>query len=389
MEALNTIKCPKCGADIDVSDVLFHQIDEKNKLDYSQKLLEKENEFKVLQKQEKQKIEKELREQLQDENTELVKSLKSQLDEKSNQVKEFNKTKAELERITREKDELKEKIEAESELKLTQKLNEEKEKIQKDAEEKNQLKISEKEKIIDQLMVQLKEAQRKAEQGSVQLQGEVQELAIEEWLRTNFPLDTIEEIKKGARGADCIQIINTHVKQNCGSIYYESKRTKDFQQTWIEKFKLDMREKGALIGVLVTDVMPKEMDRMGQKNGIWICTFEEFKSLCFVLRESIVLLSSAVATQENKGDKMIMLYDYLTGNEFKMQVEAIVEGFIQMQNDLESEKRSIEGIWKKREKQIQKVLLNTNHMYNSIRGIAGTAIGPIKALELPEPNKDI
>src|SRR5690606_18145341 len=147
------------------------------------------------------------------------------------------------------------------------------------------------------------------------------------------------EIKKGARGGDCIQIVNTRSRQNCGKIYYESKRTKDFQPTWIEKFKADMREKGADIGVLVTEAMPTDFDRMGLKDGVWICSYEEFKGLCTVLRESVVQLSLAVSSQENKGDKMHMLYDYLTSNTFRMQVEAIVEGFSQMKSDLESEKR--------------------------------------------------
>ncbi len=227
------------------------------------------------------------------------------------------------------------------------------------------------------------EMKRKQEQGSMQLQGEVQELAIEEWLAVQFPLDSIEEIKKGARGGDCIQIVNTRTRQNCGTIYYESKRTKDFQLSWIEKFKADIRDKGANIGVLVTEVMPSDMARMGLKDGIWICNYEEFKGLCAVIRESIVQISMAVSSQENKGDKMHLLYDYLTSNTFRMQVEAIVEGFSQMKADLEVEKRSMQRIWKQREKQLEKVITNTIDMYGSIKGIAGNAIQSVKALELP------
>ena len=218
----------------------------------------------------------------------------------------------------------------------------------------------------------------------MQTQGEVQELAIEEWLAEKFPLDVIQEIKKGERGADCLQIVHTRSRQNCGSIYYESKRTKNFQPSWIAKFKADIQERNANIGVLVTEVMPADMERLGLKDGVWICSFDEFKGLCTVLRESIIQISSALVTQENKGDKMGMLYDYLTSNEFQMQIEAIVEGFSQMKTDLDSEKRSMAGIWKKREKQIEKVLLNTTGMYGSIRGIAGSAVQAIPLLELPE-----
>ena len=140
--------------------------------------------------------------------------------------------------------------------------------------------------------------------------------------------------------------------------------------------------------MLVTEAMPADMERMGFRDGIWICSFEEFKGLCVVLRESLIQLSNAITVQENKGDKMGMLYDFLTSNEFRLQIEAIVEGFVQMQGDLESEKRSMQGIWKKREKQIEKVLLNTNFMYSSIRGIAGNAIQPVPLLELPEGDED-
>jgi len=160
------------------------------------------------------------------------------------------------------------------------------------------------------------------------------------------------------------------------------KRTKSFQPTWIEKFKSDMREKGADIGILVTEAVPKDMDRLGQINGIWICNFYEFKGLSIVLRESVIQISNALVSQENKGGKMEMLYDYLSGNEFRMQIEAIVEGFSQMKKDLDSEKRSMQRIWKQRDKQIEKVIHNTVDMYGSIKGIAGDAIQPVKQLEL-------
>ena len=224
---------------------------------------------------------------------------------------------------------------------------------------------------------------RKQEQGSMQLQGEVQELAMEEWLQQTFPLDTIDEVKKGANGADCLQIVNTRERQNCGTIYYESKRTKHFQPAWIEKFKKDIRDQNADVGVLVTEVLPSDMDRMGMREGIWICTFEEFKGLSAVLRQSVIQVSLALASQENKGDKMAMLYDFLTSTEFRLQVEGIVEGFTQMKSDLDREKNAMNRIWKQREKQLDKVIANTIGMHGSIKGIAGNGIQPIPALELP------
>lgn len=264
----------------------------------------------------------------------------------------------------------------------------EREKIRKAEEDKNEFKFKELQKQLEDQKKLTEEMKRKQEQGSMQMQGEVQELAIEEWLANQFPLDTIGEIKKGARGADCLQTVNTRSRQNCGLIYYESKRTKDFQPSWIEKFKADMRDKGADVGVLVTEVMPKDMDRMGIRDGVWVCTYEEFKGLCTVLRESVIKISTAISSQENKGDKMNMLYDFLTSNTFRMQIEAIVEGFTTMKNDLESEKRSMQRIWKQREKQIEKVVTNTIDMYGSIKGIAGNAIQGVKALELPGEDGD-
>jgi hypothetical protein len=411
--ASNQIECPNCGHDIDVNEILYHQVDEQLKKKYNDELAQQRSEFQGRLgelKTEREKLEvdkseldakvnetikqrlsaetKRLRTTIKLEfetaQSEELKTLQQEIGEKATQLKDFNKTRAENERLKREKDELKHNIEADSEKKLNEMITAERGKIRKLEEDRSKMKLAEREKVIEQLNDQLKEAQRKAEQGSMQLQGEVQELAVEDWLANLFPLDTVEEIKKGARGADCLQIVNTRSRQNCGTIYYESKRTKGFQPGWIEKFKQDMREKNVDVGVLVTESMPSDMPRLGLRDGIWICTFEDFKSLCVVLRESIIRLSNAITAQDNKGDKMGMLYDFLTGNEFRLQVEAIVEGFTQMQADLESEKRSLAGIWKKRERQIQKVLLNTTNMYGSVKGIAGNAIQRVELLELPD-----
>lgn len=418
MQNETKIKCPNCGTAIDVQDVLSHQLEEDFKKKYNAQLADekkkyekefeqlnqqkedfekkkqKENElfqerFNAKIKEEKTALEKQLKAKLQGEQSEQMALIQKELSEKSEQVKELYKTKGEIEKLKREKDELKEAIEAEAQKTLNQKLTEEKSKIQKSEQEKNELVVRELQKQLEDQRKLTEEMKRKQEQGSMQLQGEVQELAIEEWLKANFPFDTLAEIKKGARGGDCLQTIHTHTSQNCGSIYYESKRTKDFQPSWIEKFKTDMRVKNATFGVLVTEALPKGVERLSQKEGIWICTFEEFKALCFVLRESVILINQAGVVQENKGEKMSLLYDFLTGNEFRMQVEAIVEGFTHMQTDLDTERRAMEGIWKKREKQIQKVLLNTTHMYSAIRGIAGNAVGAIRALELPESTQGI
>ncbi len=311
-----------------------------------------------------------------------------ELDEKSKKVIELNRAQSEIERLKREKKSLAAEIELDIEKKFSKQLSVQEEQIKQQFEQQHQFKVAEKEQLINQLRDKLSEAQRKAEQGSTQIQGEVQELAIEQWLRQTFPLDSVEEIKKGAQGADSIQTINTQSREACGTIYFESKRTKAFQMGWIEKFKADIQAKNADIGVLVTQVMPDGMGSLGQIDGVWICDFEEFKNLSQVLRQSLIQLDQMLIVQENKGEKMGMLYDFLTGNEFRMQIEAIVEGFSQLKSDLEREKNSMRGLWKRREKQIDRVMLNTNFMYNSIKGIAGSAVPNIALLELPEDQDD-
>jgi hypothetical protein len=411
MAEQSSIQCPQCGTTIDVNDILKHQLEDSIRKEFQQKAnaqtreLELRNEqfekskaeFEAKKKQEnelfaerlereKKIAEKDITEKvktkLDEENKDRLLSMEKELSEKSEKLRELNKMAGEIAKLQREKLEMKEAIEAEAQRQLNATLILERDKIRKQEEEKNELKIKEYQKQSDDQKKLIEEMKRKQEQGSMQLQGEVMELAIEEWLANNFPLDSIDEIKKGANGADCIQIVNTREHQNCGCIYYESKRTKSFQPAWIEKFKNDIRTKRANIGVLVTEVMPAGMDRMGMRDGIWICTYEEFKGLSAVLRQSLIQVNQAVQAQENKGDKMFMLYDFLTSNEFRLQIEGIVEGFTQMQGDLDAEKRAMQRIWKQREKQIEKVVHNTLGMYGSIRGIAGNAVQTVRALEL-------
>ncbi|QQW75235.1 DUF2130 domain-containing protein [Helicobacter pylori] len=421
--------CPKCQEPIDVNEALYKQIERENQSRFlaQQKAFEKEvNEkraqyqsyFKNLEQKEEALKEREKEQQakfdeavkqasalaLQDERAKIIEEarknafleqqkglelLQKELDEKSKQVQELHQKEAEIERLKRENNEAESRLKAENEKKLNEKLDLEREKIEKALHEKNELKFKQQEEQLEMLRNELKNAQRKAELSSQQFQGEVQELAIEEFLRQKFPLDCIEEIKKGQRGGDCIQVVHTREFQNCGKIYYESKRTKEFQKAWVEKLKSDMREIGADVGVIVSEALPKEMERMGLFEGVWVCSFEEFKGLSAVLREGVIQVSLAKKSQENKGDKVNLLYHYLTSSEFSMQVNAIIEGFEQLRADLESEKRAMARIWKSREKQIEKVFESTINMYGSIKGIAGNAIGQVKALELGYDEEDL
>ncbi|RAJ00339.1 hypothetical protein LX64_04041 [Chitinophaga skermanii] len=242
-------------------------------------------------------------------------------------------------------------------------------------------KIKELEKQVDDQRKLAEEMKRKAEQGSMQLQGEVMELALEELLRSTFPFDSVEEVAKGIKGADCIQFVRNQFGQECGKIIYESKRTKEFSREWIEKLKTDMRSQGADVAILVTQTMPKDMERFGAKEGIYICTFAEVKSLSYVLREAIMSVYKASKSQENRGDKMQLLYSYLTGSEFAEQWKAIREGFRDMKMSIQKERETMEKLWKVREKQLEKVLLNAVHIQGSIEGIAGSDSVDLHLLE--------
>lgn len=411
MDVNKTLNCPECGAAIDIDEVLIHQLEDKVKKDlqakHSKKEQElqkklndlkgekdkiekaKENQKEIVNKQvqeqvkdEKSKLEKSIRQQLDDEKSEEVKALQKELGEKSTQLRELNKTKADIERLKREKDELADKIALEKEKELTKKLQEAKEKIQKSEKEKNELTIKEFEKKLADQKELMEEMQRKHEQGSMQMQGEVQELALEDLLKSEFKFDNIEDVPKGVKGADVIQTVLNPLQQVCGKIIYESKRTKSFTDGWIEKLKEDQRNQQADLAIIVTEILPKDMDKFGRKNGVWICTFQEVKGVAFVLREMILKIHSVKSTEENKEGKMEVLYGYLTGDEFRQRIEAIVEGFSGLKTELDKEKRAMSKIWKGREKQIEKVTSNTIDMYASIKGIAGTAIQTVQALEL-------
>lgn len=393
----NNITCPNCGHQIDIENLIQAGTKdavnkELEKMKAQQAVLqekfekEKQEEIESILKEQKQKAQKkeeDLRKKILEEAEDAYKELEKELKEKSEQVKELNRLKVEKSRLEREKLELKDALQAENEKEFNQRLVEEKQKIQKSAEEKFELQIAELNKKLTDQIALTEEMRKKQEQGSMQLQGEIQELAIEKYLKENFKYDEILEIKKGDMGADSIQIVNTPYKQNCGSIYYESKRTKTFSENWISKFRDDIQSRGADIGVLVSAVYPKDMTRMGFKDGIYICSYEEFKALSGILRNLIIKISDTKTLQENKHEKSAILYNYLTGTEFRFQIETIVNAFVSMQTDLESEKRAMNKIWKKREKEIQNVLSATTDMYGSIQGIAGSAVKPVEALEFP------
>ena len=406
---IDKIKCPSCDHQFAIEGVLAGDIEKQlhKKFNEERKALaadfntkieafEKDKErFEELKREEnrlfQERLQKEKIRQAKDIEDKMGEQFQTKLqlqlkeiEDSKNKIKALQSRELELLKMQREIDEkLKEK-----EIALQRQMIEERSKMEdelaKKARQEIDLKLMEKDKKLEDQRKLIEELKRKSEQGSMQLQGEVQELALEQLLRELYPYDQVEEVPKGIRGADSIQTVVNDQFQACGRIIYESKRTKAFANDWIPKLKDDQRAVQADLAVLVTQVLPKDMEQFGMKDGIWLCTFEEIRSLSFVLRELLIKIREAKATEENKGDKMTVLYNYLTSEEFKLQITGIVEGFQHLHADLEKEKKAMRQIWKKREKHLEMVIGNTIDMYGSIKGIAGSSIPSIDHLELPE-----
>ncbi len=401
------IKCPRCGHQFPMEDAVSEdykrELREKMAAYIKQKdeeLLKKQDAFlrkeQMLLQQVQQK-EAEYAGKLADEKVKMQKSLEENIRKsisadfenqlnllqqanRDNEIKLQEARTKQLEYLKKEQ-ELKNR-EQEMEIQIQQTLLKERQKIEEEIrkleeqrtnakETEYQLKMKEREKQLEDQKKLVDEMKRKAEQGSMQMQGEVQELLLENLLRGSFPFDVIVEVGKGVRGADCIQTIRNQFGQECGKIIYESKRAQHFSIEWIEKLKSEMRTQGADVAVIVTQSMPRDMDQFGEKNGVWICSFAEVRALAHILRDGIIKIYNTSRSQENKGDKMHLLYDYLTGREFAEQWKAIREGFLSMRMSIQKERDAMERIWKAREKHLEKVLLNAAHIRGSIEGIAG------------------
>jgi hypothetical protein len=408
-DTANKIKCPKCGHEFPVGDAFLIQAEEKIKLVYQQKINEQaegfnsqklkleheREEFELLKKQQDSIINTKLQERLSEEMVKIKQLTDEEYKQKITLLEDENDKKKkenfelksrELQLLKNEKalKEKQEEMQLDIERQMLVKREEIATEVIKKEQEKNALKFKEYDKQLSDQKQLIEEMKRKAEQGSMQMQGEVQELALEDILKSLYRFDLIESVPKGVRGADVIHTIVNPLQQICGKIIYESKRTKAFTDNWIEKLKEDQREQQAELAVIVTEVYPKGITHFARKDGVWICSYQEVESITFVLRELLLQTHSVKSAQENKGDKMEVLYTYLTSEEFRHRVEAIVDGFSEMKTEMDKEKRAMERIWKEREKQLEKVIHNTIDMYGSIKGIAGNAVGTIKALELGE-----
>jgi len=410
---VDKIKCPNCGHHFDVEEALSGRLEKRYQDAYEKKVAEQAQRF----NQERLLLEKEREDfKLKKEKTNeiFLNKLKQKVAEESEKIKKQTQETFEQRLLSLQAENEKKKAEnrmlKEQEVRLLEKENALKEKAeelelsiqkqllakQKEIEEKARVKERESfelekrqlQKQIEDNRKLAEEMKRKAEQGSMQLQGEVQELALEELLAKNYPFDQIEEVPKGVRGADCIQTVMNRAQQVCGSIVYESKRTKNFANDWIEKLKQDQIQCKADIAIIVTETFPSDMDRFGEKNGVWICGFHEVKSVSLVLREMLLKTHAVKSAEENKGDKMELLYNYLTGNEFVQNVKRIVENYDNMLTLLNKEKKAMHKLWAEREKQIWVVQENIGSLFGSIKGIAGNALDNASVFELPSNEEE-
>ena len=393
------IKCPSCGNEFEPNESLREEVKKELRDEMKEWQRRKQEEFIAQIGEEKKKIQQETEQTIR-------KTISSDYENRLRLLDQTNKDNEEKLKLAREqqleylkKEQALRTKEEELELSVQKKVLAEREKLAEEIrkleeqriaakETEFQLRLKEMEKQLDDQKKLAEEMRRKAEQGSMQLQGEVQEIALEEMLATSFPFDVISEVGKGVRGADCIQTVRNNFGQECGKIIYESKRTTSFSNEWIEKLKSDMRNLGAEIAVIVTKAMPKDMDCFGIRDGVWICSFSEVKALAAVLRDGVIRVYGAAKSNENKGDKMHLLYDYLTSSEFAEQWKAIREGFVSMKSSIQKERDAMERLWKAREKQLEKVLLSAAHVRGSIEGIAGMNSVDLNLLEDAENGEE-
>ena len=375
----NTIKCPKCGAEIEVSEALTHQIEEqvlvslesKHKADIEnvKKQAEEDGGKKALEKFESQltTLQKE-----KDDERERNKKLTGQIDELLGEVGKL-----------REKDD-------DREIEMKRKLMEAEEKIRidvrKKAEEEHQLKDLEKDNKLTEALKQIEELKTKMQQGSQQSQGETLELELESKLKAEFPTDVITEVKKGQRGADISQEVIDKLGRSCGIILWESKNAQ-WSDSWIAKLKEDQRQAKTDLAVLVSVNLPKGIESFSYKDGVWIASWKHFLPLSWALRFNLVSLYHERQSSEGKDDKMKVLYQYLTGPEFKHRVEGIIEAFSNLQEEMEKEKRYFNVKWARQEKEIRKVIDHTHGMYGDLQGVIGKSLPEIKSLELESGEK--
>lgn len=407
-----TITCPNCKSEIKLTESLAAPILETARLEFQERLAAKDEEIQEREdalksrEQELTKVKEDLKEEMAeklkeerekiaveeakrarlllkddlDQQSKQIEDLESVLKQRDEKLAEAQKVQADLLKKQRELDDAKRELDLTVEKGIQEGLEESREKAKKEAEEALGLKVKEREKTISDLQKQIEEMKRKAEQGSQQMQGEVQELQLESLLSERFPQDTINPVPKGEFGGDVLQTVFGPLNQPCGIIIWESKRTKNWSDKWLQKVRDDQRAAKADIAVIVSQALPKDVHVFDLIDGVWVVQSSSAIPVAVCLRELLIDVATARQTSEGIQTKTEMVYQYLTGSRFRQRVEAIVEAFSTMQDDLAKEKKSIMRQWAKRESQIERVIGATAGMYGDLQGIAGASLQEIEGL---------
>jgi hypothetical protein len=395
---LDKIKCPSCGEVIPVSEAMYHQIAEKTREELKaefarqqktiasreKKLSDRENALdelvdqrvKASQAQLERDVTKKVKQSLALE----LEDLKRQAAEKDQRLEQAQKAELVLRSRSRELEDREKALELETARRLDHERQKVQEETAKRLQEEHRLKDAEKDKKLQDAMKANDDLRRKLLQGSQQTQGEVSELELEQVIRETFPLDRIEPVPKGVNGADILQRVVNRPGHACGTIIWEIKRTKTWSDGWIQKLKDDQRVVKAEMAIIVSDALPKECNSFGQVNGIWVANRHCALNLAVALRLHLIEIAMTKLAAVGKNEKMEIMYRYLSGSEFKQRIEAIVEAFIEMQDDLQEERRIAERRFSKREKQIQRVISSTAGMYGDLQGLVGSSLQNIPAL---------
>jgi hypothetical protein len=404
----SNITCPKCGAEIPLSEAVSHRLRERLAADFERQRAELnlalkkreqqletrrialEERAKSLQAEvarqveaERQKLRVDSARQAEEKFGAELKDLHNLLADQSAKLKVAQDAEVELRKKQRDLEDAK----RDFELQLARKLDEERHNIAdaacQQATEVERLKLADKQKVITDLQHQIAQLKQRAEQGSMQLQGETLELELERELRAAFPFDQVDEVKKGIRGADCVQCVRAGSGLECGTILWEAKRARNWSPDWPEKLKGDQREVKAEFAVIVTTCPPAGIRGIGQSDGVWVCDPALAVALAAALRQGLIGAAAQRVQQANRTEKMAMLYDHLCSVEFRQHIEAVVESFLALQEQLAAEQRAFARQWKEREQQLRKAIAHTAMLYGGIQGIAGReALPEIGMLEL-------
>jgi len=392
-----TIKCPTCGAEIPLTEALYGQIEQVIKAKYDADAAVKDKEYQAklkgiqLQAKELEAKQQTIDEQVEQqvklrqkaiaeierkkilaEQAEQTKALEEELEEKSKKLSDMQKQEIDLRKKQRELEQKQQELELENQRKLDQEIKKISDEASKKAAEENMLKMREKDDQLAIMKKQIDELKRKTEVGSQEAQGEALEEELKEYLERTFPYDKFDEVKKGTRGADILQLVHNTSGTECGRILWESKNTKDFQKTWIPKLKKDQQEAKADLAVIMSVALPDDIDGFDMYDAVWVTDYRSLKGLAKALRQQLVETKRQKVIAVGRDSMKDVVYNYITSKEFALHIKAVANAYKQMQEDLETEKRAMTRIWKKREKQISAILDNVTGIYGSIEGIVGS-----------------